>query len=325
MSSSRTATAKKAMSPTRGLLFALFGFGVFSWHDAIVKLLTDYSVFQIIFFAMLFGAAPFTLVHATSRSSHSLWPNNPMLVFARSFSSVLGICLAFYAFTVLPMVDVYVMLFTAPALISLLAIPFLGERIAIFRWFAIFLGLAGVVIVLRPSVQNISFSHLAGIGSALCIAINSIISRQLGSKEHASTLMIYPLLTNIIVCGIAMSFSYVQMPLEDLALMFLLGTMALVGQFCMLLAYRAAPAAYVAPMQYSQLLWAVLIGAVMFNEYPDNMTVIGALVIVVSGLLIVWRESEVSTNKPNLHTRNIRSVVAAPVRSNESDNSYQEQ
>jgi len=314
-----TATSEHTASPTRGLLFALFGFGVFSWHDAIVKLLTDYSVFQIIFFAMLFGAVPFSLALATSRSTYSLWPRNPALVLVRSITTVLGLCLAFYAFTILPMVEVYVLLFTAPALISLLAIPFLGERIAAFRWFAIFLGLAGVVVVLRPEIETFTIGHLAGVGSALCIAIGSIISRLIGSKEHAGTLIIYPLLCNISVCGVAMSFSYVPMPLHDLALMFLIGTMALIAQFTMLSAYRAAPAAYVAPMQYSQLLWAVLIGAVMFDEYPDRFTILGALIIVVSGLLIVWRESQVSLNKPLLHTRNVRAVMAPLVRSNESD------
>lgn len=312
-------TPNSPVSPGKGLLFALVGFGVFSWHDALVKLLTSYSVFQIIFFAMLFGAVPFSLVLATSRSAQSLWPRNPLLVLTRSMTSVLGLCLAFYAFTVLPMVEVYVLLFTAPALISLLAIPFLGEKIAAFRWFAIFLGLAGVVVVLRPDIDTFSIGHLAGVGSALCIAISSIISRSIGSQEHAGTLIIYPLLGNIAVCGIAMSFSYVPMPLNDLLLMFTIGTMALVGQFCLLSAYRAAPAAYVAPMQYSQLLWAVLIGAVMFGEYPDRFTVLGAVIIVLSGLLIVWRESQVSENQPLLHTRNVRAVMAPPVRTNESD------
>ncbi len=319
MSADNTTTAGSA---TKGLLFALLGFGVFSWHDALVKLLTEYSVFQIIFFAMLFGAVPFTLIMATNRSSYSLWPRNPMLVIARSIAAVLGLCMAFYAFTVLPMVEVYVLLFTAPALISLLAIPFLGERIAAFRWFAIFLGLAGVIVVLRPDPETFTIGHLAGVGSALCIAISSIISRSIGSKEFAGTLIIYPLLTNVVVCGIGMSFSYIPMPLADLGLMFMIGTMAMIGQYCQLSAYRAAPAAYVAPMQYSQLLWAVLIGAVMFNEYPDDMTILGALIIVVSGLLIVWRESAVSENQPMLSTRNVRAVMAPPVKSTEIDEDH---
>lgn len=317
MSTSRPDPA--AASPTKGLLFALVGFAVFSWHDALVKLLGDYSVFQIIFFAMVFGAVPFSLALATNRDSYSLWPNNPTLVLVRSVTAALGLCLAFYAFTVLPMVDVYVLLFTAPALISLLAIPFLGERIAAFRWFAIFLGLAGVVIVLRPNLDTFNIGHLAGVGSALCIAISSIISRSIGAKEHAGTLIIYPMLSNITICGIAMGFFYVPMPLSDLLLTFAIGTMALIGQYCLLSAYRAAPAAYVAPMQYSQLLWAVLIGALWFGERPDGLTVLGALVIVVSGLLIVWRESRVSERQPLLHTRNVRAVMAPPVQTNESD------
>lgn len=312
-------TQNTAASSLKGLSFALVGFAVFSWHDALVKLLTSYSVFQIIFFAMLFGAVPFSLVLAASRSRYSLWPRNPALVFLRSLTTVIGLCLAFYAFTVLPMVDVYVLLFTCPALICLLAIPFLGEQIAAFRWFAIFLGLAGVIIVLRPSVDTFDLGHLAGLGSALCIAISSIISRQIGAQEHAGTLIIYPLLGNIAFCGVAMSFSYIPMPLPDLLLMFAIGTLALLGQYLLLSAYRAAPAAYVAPLQYSQLLWAVLIGALMFDEYPDGLTILGAMVIVVSGLLIVWRESRVSKQQPLLHTRNVRAVMAPPVKTREYD------
>jgi drug/metabolite transporter (DMT)-like permease len=308
-----------APSVLRGLLVSLLGYAVFSSHDALVKVLADYSVFQIIFFAMLFGYVPFSLARITDAREISLRPVNPWLVFFRALMMVGSLCFAFLAFSMLPMVQVYVLLFTTPVLISLLAIPFLGERIQLFRGSLIIMGLVGVIVVLRPTPQSLELGHLFGAMAACCGAGAAVISRKIGRVESSATLILTPLILNILVSGSLLYFVYKPMPLVDLSLMFLLGVLALLGQLAVLTGYRCAPAAVVAPMQYSQLIWAIVFGALFFNEPVDTLTLVGAGITILSGVLMVWRESRVSVNQPVLRSRNMRGVGSAPVPGYESD------
>lgn len=302
-----------------GVVYALVGFAIFSVQDALVKLLGDYSVFQVLFFAMLFGYVPFSLVQVLDRTERSLRPLQPGWVLLRAYCAVAAVCLVFTAFSVLPLVQVYVVIFTSPLLISLLAVPLLGERIHIYRGFAICLGFVGVLVVLRPGVDSIHWGHVAAIIGAFHVALGSVISRRIGVREQAATMMVFPLLANILVSAVGMIFVYKPMPLQDLALMCLTGVLAMAGQYLLLTAYRKSPAALVAPMQYSQLCWAVLIGYVFFSESIDGMTLVGSTITVLAGLLIVVREVQVSRVQPNLRSRNLRGVAAAPIRSSEHD------
>ena len=306
-------------SAIKGFLFALSGFAIFSMHDALVKVLSDYSIFQIIFFAMLFGYVPFSLARITSERPQSLKPKNLTLVLLRSIFTVGGLSFAFLSFSMLPMVETYVLLFCTPLIISVLAIIFLGETIALVRWFAIGLGLLGVIIVLRPTMESIELGHLFGICSAVCGSGVAIISRKIGHLENAATLIIFPLIANIIVTGSMLFFVYKPMPLNDLALMFLIGTFALTGQLLILLAYRSAPAGLIAPTQYSQIIWAIILGSLFFGENIDVFVILGSVITVASGVLILWRESHASSTKPNLNTRNSRMVMAALLKTKETD------
>ena len=306
-------------SAIKGFLFALSGFAIFSMHDALVKVLSDYSIFQIIFFAMLFGYVPFSLARITSERPQSLKPKNLTLVLLRSIFTVGGLSFAFLSFSMLPMVETYVLLFCTPLIISVLAIIFLGETIALVRWFAIGLGLLGVIIVLRPTMESIELGHVFGICSAVCGSGVAIISRKIGHLENAATLIIFPLIANIIVTGSMLFFVYKPMPLNDLALMFLIGTFALTGQLLILLAYRSAPAGLIAPTQYSQIIWAIILGSLFFGENIDVFVILGSVITVASGVLILWRESHASSTKPNLNTRNSRMVMAALLKTKETD------
>lgn len=305
--------------PFKGLLFALGGFAVFSVHDVLVKVLADYSVFQTIFFAMLFGYVPFSLARLMDKRSIILRPVHPYLVVLRGLLSVGTLSLAFIGFSLLPMVEVYVLLFTTPLIISVLAIPILGEQIHKFRWMTIVLGLVGVLIVLRPTPESLELGHLCALLSAFCAGGASIISRKIGHLENAATLILIPMIMNILLAGFIMYFVYKPMPLGDLGLMFLIGVLALLGQLMLLYGYRNAPAALAAPMQYSQLLWAIFFGAVFFDETVDHWIILGAAITILSGLLMVWRETKVSKVQPILRTRNMRMVSAAMVPGSELD------
>lgn len=303
----------------RGMGLALLGFGIFSLHDALIRSITDVPVFQIVFFAVLFSFVPFVCMLALNTKEISLRPRLPGLVALRCVFTVGSLLCAFYAFNNLPMTQVYSLLFSAPVLITLLSIPILGERVKLIRWIAIFLGLAGILVVLRPGVVAFSTGHLAALTAALCVALASVVTRKIGSREHSVTLLLYPMVASVTVSGCLLVFVYEPMAGIDLLKIAGIGLLSVAGQFLMIVAYRSCEAQYIAPMQYSQMLWAIFYGALVFNETIESHVVMGSLVIVISGLLFIWREIESSLIQPVLKTRNMRVSAGPQAMSVESD------
>ena len=295
------------MSPVlRGALISLAAFGLYSTHDVVVKLLGEhYTSFQIIFFSGLLSFPVVSLLLLSDKTDGNLVPRHPWWSLARSVTGVATGAMGFYAFSVLPMAQCYAMLFAMPLVITILSIPMLGEKVGFHRGAAVAVGLAGVLIVLRPGAEPMSLGHLAGIGAAVMGALSSVIVRKIGKNERSSVLMMYPMLVSVLAMGLLMPFVYRPMPVEHLALNGVVAVLGMCGAFLMILAYRAAPAVIVAPMQYSQILWAAFYGWLLFSEEIDLWTGVGSAVIIASGIYIVLREGrpDVSKNRPVLENR----------------------
>jgi S-adenosylmethionine uptake transporter len=290
----------------RGALFALLGFALFSTHDAIIKHLGgSLSAFQIVFFRTLMSFPVVTVMLMRDRTDGNLRPKHPWWIALRVCSDMTAGAGAIYAFSVLPLAQVYAMLFASPLLITLLAIPILGERVRLRRGIAVMVGLVGVLIVLRPGAVQISLGHIAAICSALGGATSSIISRRIGKAERSAVILLYPMMANFLVMGALMPFVYVPMPGIDLGGTALIALFAILAGLCLIGGYRRAEAMMVAPMQYSQIIWAAIYGYLFFNERIDGYTALGIAVIIASGLYIVFRENRatVSENRPVLNIR----------------------
>ena len=289
----------------QGALIALAAFGIYATHDVVIKYLgASYSVFQIVFFSVLFGFPVTMLLLMGEPKPETLRPKYPFWTALRSIAVVFTGATAFYAFSTLPLTQTYAIIFAMPVLFTLLAIPMLGERIGIRRASAVVVGLVGVLIVLRPGTADLNLGHLSALAAAFGGALVSVILRKIGSEERSVTLMLYPMMANFIVMGALLPFVYEPMPLLDMALMALVAILALLAMWLVILAYRMADAVIVAPMQYSQILWAVFFGTMFFGEGVDQATVIGAAVIIASGIYIVLREDSrpADSQKPVLRT-----------------------
>lgn len=303
----------------RGIGLALAGFSLFSLHDALIKSIVGVPVFQTVFFVVLFSFVPFVVMLALNSREISLRPKLPGLVALRCVFTVGSLLCVFYAFNTLPMTQVYSLLFSAPVLITLLSIPILGERVKLIRWIAILLGLGGILIVLRPGSVEISLGHFAALTAALCIACTSVVTRKIGAREHSVTLLLYPMLANVLVSGCLLILVYQPMPGIAVLKMCGIGLLSVLGQMLIINAYRSCEAQYIAPMQYSQMLWAIVYGALIFNESIDRNVVLGATIIVISGLMVIWRELVSSVAQPVLRTRNLRILGGPQAISDESD------
>jgi len=295
--------------PVAGVLFALIGFVIFSSHDALIKVLGgNYAVFQIVFFSVLFSFVPMTLIMATDRTEASFVPHKPLYLLLRTGTVIIGMICGFYAFTVLTLAEAYSLLFASPLLITALSVPFLGEKVGKRRWAAVVLGLIGVIIVLRPGLQPVSLGHIAGLTAAVANSIGAIVVRKVGREERSQTLILFPMVAVLLIMAMVMPGTYKPMPLLDLGVLALMGLLLIAGQMMVLNAYRNAPAALIAPMQYSQIIWAALFGFIFFSEIPDLWVATGSLLIISSGVFVVWRESSGSnsTRTPVTRTRSFR-------------------
>jgi S-adenosylmethionine uptake transporter len=285
---------------TRGALLALLSFGLYATHDLIVKFLGGiYSPMQLIFYGGLFGFPLVCLMLIRDKTDGHLRPRHPWWLLLRSVAGATTAVLGFYAFSVLPMATAYAIFFAQPLLITLLAIPLLGERVGFRRAMAVIVGLIGVVVVLRPGGgDGLTVGHLAALGAACTGALSSIIVRKIGSEERSVVMMVYPMLVAFVCMAVTLPWVYKPMPVAHLGLLAVFATLGFVATLCLIQAYRSAEAVIVAPMQYSQIIWAVIFGALLFDETPDAWTIAGSTIIIASGIYIVLREARVSRTRP---------------------------
>lgn len=290
----------------KGILLALLAFGTYATHDAIIKHLgAAYSPLQILFFSVLLGFPMVALTMSASRDVGSLRPNRMGLVLLRSAIMVGGGICGFTAFTMLPMAQAYAVFFCAPLMVTLFAVPVLGERVGWHRGGAVVLGLVGVMIALNPGGAALGLGHLAAIVAATCVALMALLTRKLGDTERPIVLLLYPMFGNVLVLAAVMPWVYRPMPLGDLALLALVALLALLAARLTIAAYAAGEAGSVAPMQYSQILWAAFYGAMFFGEGFTANLLIGLVLIIGSGLYILAREMRGghSHARPVLRTR----------------------
>ncbi len=290
----------------KGALLALLGFAVFSVHDVLIKSLgATYSPYQVLFFSVLFGFPLLSLQLIKDTTKGNMRARHPWWSGLRAVSIIVSTLCVFYAFSTLPLTQTYPILFTVPLIITLLSIPVLGEKVGIHRGGAVLAGFIGVLIVVRPGSVDFNFGHAAAFIGSFASALASIIVRRIGRDERDLVLLLIPMLGSFLVMGSLMTFDYTPMPLADLLTVALLSLLGFIALNCMIGAYKAADAVIVAPMQYSQIIWATIFGVWIFHEKIETNTLIGAAITIASGIYIVLRENHgsASENTPVLRTR----------------------
>jgi drug/metabolite transporter (DMT)-like permease len=218
---------------TRNGLAALYGlaaYATFSTHDVFIKQLgAVYSPFQIVFFSALLSFPFITLVIIGDQKPGTLRPAHPWWMALRSVTGAVSAICAFYAFSKLPLAEVYAFIFAAPLIITLLAIPILGETVRLRRGLAVVMGLVGVLIVLRPGTTEISLGHVAALMAAFAGALSAIVVRKIGAEERGVVMILYPMMANLLIAAVALPFVYVDVRLVDLGMFAVVAAMVLVA------------------------------------------------------------------------------------------------
>lgn len=304
------------MTPNaRGALFALGAFGIYSTHDVAIKVLGGiYSPIQIVFFTVLLSFPLATLMLMRDASPGTLIPKHPWWLALRTVAAVSTGITAFYAFSQLPLAQVYAIIFASPLIITVLAIPVLGEVVRVRRWLAVLIGLCGVMVVLRPGSTELTLGHAAALIAAIGGSVAAIVVRKIGSEERPVVMLLYPMVATFVVMSFLLPFVYIPMPIEHLGLLGFTALFAWIAGRMIISAYQEGEAAIIAPMQYSQIIWASIYGYVFFNETIDMPTAVGTGIIIASGMYIVLRESRSgnSANTPVLRSRSRAETGTVP-------------
>ncbi len=275
--------------PLWGILLAITGFGLFSITDALSRIFAEngYSIFQIVATVQWVGLA--TLLCFRNKLGgikNTLHSQNKKLHLLRALCLSISIPANVYAFATLPFALTYTLLFTQGLFLILLSGLITNEHMSWTKALVIITAMIGAITVLRPWAESFDWRMLIPIGSAVVAAVQNLIARRMGSQETPLSLAFY----TMIGVGVVMTFVMLLrddfvMPDVDTAVLFLLsGIMAGIATLCLPMAFRFARANLVAPMHYTQLIWAAIIGYFLFNEIPDIFTIVGGIIIMGAGL-----------------------------------------
>jgi len=275
----------------RAVALALLSYACFSTADALVKLAAArLPVEQIALLMSGFALLPVLLLARGVGGLAALRVRRPGLVLARGVLTALCALAAWRAFALLPLADAYAILFLAPILVTAFSALFLGEPVGIRRWSAAAVGFLGVLVMVRPDFEVIGLGHPLALAAATFGAASFCVLKKIGNGETSAAILLVLFLSIAAIAAPGAILAWRPLAGEDLLWVATAGLLQGSGQAALVLATREAPASVVAPFQYSQMLWAVLFGLLVFGDRPTPLLFVGMALVVASGLYILWRE-----------------------------------
>jgi len=278
--------------PLRGILLMVAAVGMFTLMDTIAKYLSRWYPVPGIVWARYALNLAFLLAWFAARGElKRIATKRPGIQVARGLLLAAATLIYFTSLKVLPLADAAAIAFVLPLFVAALAVPMLKERLDMPRMLAIVLGLAGALAVVRPGSAVFTLYALLPMGMALCNALYQILTRKIAGIEHPLTSLIWGAIIGAVLLSAALPFAW-ETPQEwtHWALLGVIGMLASVGHYLLIRAYDYASATLLAPYTYSGLVWAMLLGLLVFGNFPDGWSLAGMAVIVVSGLFLASRQ-----------------------------------
>jgi len=274
-----------------GIFFGILAFFLFATTDVAQKYATIYhSVFQIMLFRYLFLFI-IAIIEAKRKKNVRVWEtNNLKLQLIRSLCSILETAFFVTSFRYLPLGDVHSVAALSPIIVVALSIIFLKEFVDKRIWFAIFFGFIGVLIILRPGFDVFNFKSLIPLGAAFTFAIYQILTKKVSEVDKDETSLFFTSLFGVITMTVLASIYWVDFIFISYFLLPLIGVMMSLAHYSLIIGLARAPANKIQPFHFSLIFWAIIYGFVFYKDVPDIPTVIGALVIALSGIYIIHQQ-----------------------------------
>ncbi|HEY4982464.1 MAG TPA: DMT family transporter [Pseudolabrys sp.] len=298
------------MNLFKAIGFKLISALLFAAMSALVRQLGDVApVGQMVFFRSAFAILPVVVIYAIrGELATAVRTGRPFGQLGRGLLSVGGMFTNFSALTRLPLADATAISFASPLITVALAAIILKEHVRIYRWSAVLVGFAGVIVMLVPHFElgayaTAGVATAAAVGSvlalisAVCNAGTVIQTRRLTQSETTSSIVFYFSLVCAIAGALTLPFAWHSPTGSELVALISVGVLGGIAHIFLTESYRHASASVVAPFDYSAMLWALLLGYWMFGELPSALVYVGAAIVAGAGLFVIWRERQLDLKR----------------------------
>ena len=291
------AVSPDTRSATRGIVIMSVSVLCLCINDAIAKTLTEhYNPLQILFMRNLI-ALPMALIIALRMGGpRALVSYNPLAHLVRGLLWIAAAYMFFTGLSMLALAEATTLIFIAPIFVTAISALFLKDHVGWRRWSFVLLGFAGVLVVVRPGSSAFQPASLYPLATAFLYATMMLTSRWVDPRESVWTLMLYLVGFGMVLSGLLQPLVWIELRSSDLWLFLGIAIFGTFGVTLMTEAFRHAPASIIAPLDYTSLVWATLLGWAFWDELPDLATYIGSAIIIMSGLFIILNERKSKTD-----------------------------
>ena len=288
-------TSVSQKSQLIGILLLVIAMAMFSSKDTLVKLMDGYYSPVVVMWAqMSFASLFFTPIIAVKYGPDSLWPKTPSLQIMRATSVVTGIGMFYWSISLIPLAEATAITFVAPLITTSLSPVMLNEKIGLRRWTAVLIGFVGILIVLRPEFNGDRLGYLIAFGAGIMIGVFYAFNRLLAGEAPPLVNQTYSSIIGALLLTPFIFSVWVPLRSEDMVLILSFCAIAALGQTCLFFSFLHGEASILAPLTLSQIVFATLFGYLFFNEFPDNVSILGIIVVISSAVYIAIRETRSS-------------------------------
>ena len=273
-----------------GFLYMFLSVCAFSIMDLIVKWSDNYPLGQVIFFRGFFGIVLYYFVIPKERIRDFYFTKRPLLHFSRCFFGLAALLSIFTALRNLPLATVVSISFAAPIFTTIFSIFFLSERVGYFRWLAVFIGFIGILIISEPGFSSLNIYYIFPVIFVLGMSYVAISIRQLSSTEPVWLISLFFSAAITIAGLLTLPFGWIMPSFYDLTLLSMIGFFGGVANLWLSQSYKFSEVSLVTPLKYLALVFAIVFGYLIWGEVPSGKTLIGAILVIASSIIIFRRE-----------------------------------
>ena len=276
----------------KAILLNISAWMLLPFMDGMAKHLSTEIHFIQVVWGRYFFMAILSLLITYFFFNHNLrWPKNLQIQLSRSLFLFLSTVFFFFSISKISLAEALTLSFVSPIIVTILSIFLLNEKVGVRRWIAVFLGFAGVIIVIRPGFNEINIATVAALGTGICYAFYIVSTRKLSSIDSPLLTLLFTGLSGVILISLVVPFFWTWMNFSQWLILISLASIGTVAHLLIILSLNFAEASKLAPLGYFEIITNVLIGYYFFNDFPNKWIWLGLLLIISSGIYISIRES----------------------------------
>ena len=273
-----------------GFLYMFMSVCAFSLMDLIVKWSEDYPLGQVLFFRGFFGVVIYFFIMPRERIKNFYYTKRATLHFLRCLSGLIALIAIFIALRKLPLATVVSISFAAPIFTTIFSIFLLNEKVGLYRWLAVSIGFIGIIIITEPGFDDLNIYYLFPIIFCLGLSYVAITIRQLSTTEPVWLIALNFSIVITLASLFTIPFGWVMPNVKDLALLCMIGFFGGFANLWLSQSFKLSEVSLVSPLKYLALIFGIFFGYLIWDEIPTIRTLLGALLVIASSLIILRRE-----------------------------------